>query len=55
MTLYDYKQKAPAVTLGGSDSSAAAQQENPAFSRREIKKLVQDLFTPKPLLYWADF
>ncbi|HWQ69613.1 MAG TPA: fatty acid desaturase [Patescibacteria group bacterium] len=43
--MYDYEKKA----------SAGAQQETPDFSRREIKKLVHDLFTPKPLLYWADF
>lgn len=25
------------------------------FSRSEAKRLVQDLLTPKPLLYWIDF
>lgn len=53
--MYDYKQKAPSAALEGAASPAAAPQENPDFSRREIKKLVQDLFTPKPALYWTDF
>lgn len=55
MTLYDYKQKAPSTALEGAASPAAAPQENQDFSRREIKKLVQDLFAPKPALYWTDF
>ncbi|MBI2884524.1 MAG: fatty acid desaturase, partial [Candidatus Methylomirabilis oxyfera] len=55
MTLYDYKQKTPSTALEGAASSAPAQQENQDFSRREIKKLVQDLFAPKPALYWTDF
>jgi len=53
--LYEYEKKVPSIFLEESQSPAAAQQEHPAFSRREIKKLVQDLFMPKPLLYWADF
>jgi fatty acid desaturase len=53
--LYDYKQKAPFTALERAASPATAQQESPDFSRREIKKLVQDLFTPKPALYWTDF
>jgi fatty acid desaturase len=53
--LYDYKQKAPSSALERAASPAAAPQENPDFSRREIKKLVQDLFTPKPAFYWIDF
>ena len=53
--MYEYEKKVPSISLEESQSPAAAQQEHPAFSRREIKKLVQDLFMPKPLLYWADF
>lgn len=49
------EKRVSSTTVGGSRSSAAALYETPDFSRREIKKLVQDLFTPKPLLYWADF
>ncbi len=55
MTLYDYEKRAPSIALEGPESPAATEQETPAFSRREAKRLVQDLFTPKPLLYWADF
>lgn len=53
--MYDSKKRVPSVALQGSESTAADEQETPAFSHREAKKLVQDLFTPKPLLYWADF
>ena len=53
--MYDSEKKAPSITLEGSESLDAAQQETQAFSRREVEKLVQDLFTPKPALYWADF
>ena len=55
MTLYEYEKKAPSIAMEGSELPAAAQHDTPDFSRREIKKLVQDLFAPKPLLYWADF
>ena len=55
MTLYGYEKKAPSIALEGSESLDTAQQETQAFSRREVEKLVQDLFTPKPALYWADF
>lgn len=53
--MYVSEKRVSSTTVGGSRSSAAALYETPDFSRREIKKLVQDLFTPKPLLYWADF
>lgn len=53
--MYEYEKQVPSISLEEPKSPAAAQQEHPAFSRREIKKLVQDLFTPKPWLYWADF
>ena len=53
--MYDYKKKALSIALQGSESQAGAEQETPDFSRREVKKLVKDLFTPKPALYWADF
>lgn len=53
--MYEYEKKAPSIAVEGSESPAAAQQESPEFSRREIKKLVHDLFIPKPMLYWADF
>ena len=53
--MYDSEKKASSITLEGSESPAANEQETPAFSHREAKKLVQDLFTPKPVLFWADF
>ena len=43
------------VALQRSDSSAASELESPAFSLREVKTLVQDLFPPKPsVFYWGD-
>lgn len=53
--MYESEKQVPSKAMRGSESAAAAQQDTPDFSRREIKKLVHDLFTPKPLLYWADF
>ena len=53
--MYDSKKRAPSAALQESESPAADERETPAFSHREAKKLVQDLFTPKPVLYWADF
>jgi fatty acid desaturase len=35
--------------------SPATQQASQSFSLREAKELIQDLFAPKPLLYWTDF
>ena len=35
--------------------SIATQPLSRNFSVRETKELIQDLFAPKPLLYWADF
>ena len=35
--------------------SLATQQASETFSLRETKELIQDLFAPKPLLYWTDF
>ncbi|PTL36177.1 fatty acid desaturase [Candidatus Methylomirabilis limnetica] len=46
---------APSAALHGPKSPATDERETPAFSHREAKRLVQDLFTPKPALYWADF
>ena len=45
--MYDSKKRVPSVALQGSESPVADEQETPAFSHREAKKLVQDLF---PLL-----
>jgi hypothetical protein len=42
------------VALQRSESSAASELESPAFSLREVKTLVQDLFPPKSLVYWSD-
>ena len=43
------------VALQRSDSLAASELESPAFSLREVKTLVQDLFPPKPsVFYWGD-
>ena len=53
--MYDSKKMAPSAALHGSESPTTDERETPAFSHREAKKLVQDLFTPKPVLYWADF
>jgi len=33
----------------------ATQPASRSFSLRETKELIQDLFAPKPLLYWTDF
>jgi fatty acid desaturase len=35
--------------------STATQPASRSFSLRETKELIQDLFAPKPLLYWTDF
>lgn len=35
-------------------STAASELESPAFSLREVKTLIQDLFPPKPSVYWGD-
>ena len=35
--------------------STATQPASRTFSLRETKELIQDLFAPKPLLYWTDF
>ena len=35
--------------------SPATQLTSQTFSIRETKELIQDLFAPKPLLYWMDF
>src|SRR5215831_11410924 len=35
--------------------STATQPASRTFSLRETKELVQDLFAPKPILYWTDF
>lgn len=53
--MYDDKQEAPPVTKQGSGSSSAAKSGVRPFSRPEAKRLVQDLLTPKPFLYWIDF
>ena len=37
------------------DRSTATQPASRTFSLRETKELIQDLFAPKPLLYWTDF
>ena len=42
------------VALKGLESSAASELESPAFSLREVKALRQDLFPPKPFVYWGD-
>jgi len=42
------------VALQRSESSAASELESPAFSLREVKALRQDLFPPKPFVYWND-
>jgi len=42
------------VALQGPESSAASELESPAFSLREVKALRQDLFPPKPFVYWGD-
>src|SRR5262245_4036980 len=38
-----------------SGRSPATQPASRTFSLRETKELIQDLFVPKPLLYWTDF
>jgi fatty acid desaturase len=43
-----------ATTLKGRQSPAS-QAESQSFSIRETKELIQDLFVPKPFLYWTDF
>ncbi len=53
--MYDYEKRGPSIALQRSELPAAYEQETPDFSHREVKKLVQDLFTPKPVLFWADF
>jgi fatty acid desaturase len=53
--LYEYEKKTPAIAVEGSELSAASEQETPAFSHRAAKELVQDLFEPKPAVFWADF
>jgi len=35
--------------------SPVTQQASRSFSLRETKELIQDLFAPRPLLYWIDF
>ena len=35
--------------------STAAQRAAGTFSLRETKELIQDLFAPRPSLYWTDF
>ncbi|MDD5560425.1 fatty acid desaturase [Candidatus Methylomirabilis sp.] len=47
MTLYDYKKEVSSVVGQGPGSRP--------FSRSEAKRLLQDLFAPKPALYWIDF
>ena len=42
------------LALQGPESSAASELESPAFSLREVKALRQDLFPPKPFVYWGD-
>jgi len=42
------------VALQRSESSTASEVESPAFSLREVKALRQDLFPPKPFVYWDD-
>lgn len=38
-----------------SGKSTAAQRAAGTFSLRETKELIQDLFAPRPSLYWTDF
>src|SRR5262245_52207709 len=35
--------------------SPASRSGSRTFSLRDTKELIQDLFAPKPLLYWTDF
>jgi hypothetical protein len=42
------------VATQGPESSAASELKSPAFSLREVKALRQDLFPPKPFVYWGD-
>jgi hypothetical protein len=42
------------VALQRSESSAASELGSPAFSLREVKALRQNLFPPKPFVYWDD-
>jgi fatty acid desaturase len=37
------------------DRTTATQAAARTYSLRETKELIQDLFAPKPLLYWTDF
>jgi fatty acid desaturase len=45
----------PSVAKHAPELSAAAKSGVRPFSRPEAKRLVQDLLTPKPFLYWIDF
>ncbi|NWF71876.1 MAG: hypothetical protein HXY51_02360 [Nitrospirae bacterium] len=42
------------VALQRFESSAASELVSPAFSLREVKTLVHDLFPPKSLVYWSE-
>lgn len=53
--MYDSNQGTRSVVKQGVESSATAKPGVRPFSRPEAKRLVQDLLTPKPLLYWIDF
>jgi fatty acid desaturase len=53
--LYAYTQGTPSVAKQEPESSSAAKSGMRPFSRHEAKRLVQDLLTPKPVLYWIDF
>ena len=46
--MYDYEKRAPSIALQRSELPAADEQETPAFSHREAKRLVQDLFPLPP-------
>ena len=53
--MYDTRQGMPSVAKHAPELSAAAKSGVRPFSRPEAKRLVQDLLTPKPFLYWIDF
>jgi fatty acid desaturase len=39
----------------GTESSVASQNPSQLIPLREAKELIEDLFSPKPAVYWSDF